>query len=805
MAPCHGLLLEWMPTLASTSMNIVVRKGDSPVDAANAGPKGKMTARPADRVTKNPRDVFDAVGPTKTAGGRWSGLGRSIRVGMRFGVGGALGLWLGDLATLAFARGAVSCKHWVTGAGAALFVALTTGLVLGGLMGPVFVSMTATLAEGMGAWWGRLRDGERDACHTLAAQTLGAVGLLWAWSWLAYRVTLATELGFAGPKSMAGTLTFSHLMFAVTLAVAWPSGARLGRALVEGAASLPGLRWLTAKAWRVPSLVAAGALLSGGALLMQHRAEVAALPWHRVISSPGVVLGLVGAEYLPRARGRWGVGTARAVLVATGLGLAGGLVAAARLRPESTTARRLAFDRMLSGRLGYAAWTAALDFDGDGQLGVLGGGDCAPFDPRRYAGAVDIPGNGIDEDCDGADLPPIVIHPRPPMQVGQAALPLRPTIVLVTVDALAAPRLAALGGPRSLMPNVNDLAERAMLFTHCFSQGPSTRLSFPSMFTSRWDSQLTHLFAPAHPYPLAPSERQLQDLLNDAGYSTVAVIPNAYFDSNHWSSVTGGFRRVDGSAIAAGRHNAPNVTDAALRALSTAKDQPVYLWVHYFDAHGPYEPPPGVTNIRGTEAIYDAELTYLDRELGRLIAALDARSEPTYLILTADHATVFHPDPSTRRGLYGYDLYTATLHVPLIVRGPGIRRGRVDDIVSTMDIAPTIADLLRLPGPQFQGTSLLPEVLAGTHDPERVLFHEFYLPERGFRGEDPLALVSVRSRRHNLVLDRAQGGYELYDWTSDYFEQRDLYEDQAQSPEVLRLRSLLSAFVQQFHRKATGS
>jgi hypothetical protein len=156
-----------------------------------------------------------------------------------------------------------------------------------------------------------------------------------------------------------------------------------------------------------------------------------------------------------------GVRPARAGPALAGLMLMGSLVAALRLRPESSTAQTIAFDRALSGRLGHAAWTLALDFDRDGQINVPGGGDCAPFDARR-------------------------------------GLPYRPTVVLVTIDALGAPRLKALGSPTSLMPHLDELATRSMLFTHAFSQGPSTRLSFPSMFTSHWDSELVFLYAPTH-------------------------------------------------------------------------------------------------------------------------------------------------------------------------------------------------------------------------------------------------------------------------------------------------------------------
>jgi arylsulfatase A-like enzyme len=327
------------------------------------------------------------------------------------------------------------------------------------------------------------------------------------------------------------------------------------------------------------------------------------------------------------------------------------------------------------------------------------------------------------------------------------------------------------------------------------------------MFTSRWDSQMTIEFAPHYPYPLAASERQLQDLLDDAGYETAAVIPSGYFDQKHWPTMTRGFQRVDSTAIAAGRGNAPQVTDEALRILSEPRDRPLYLWVHYYDAHAPYAPLPGVTYTRRTEeAYYEAQLTHIDRELGRLLAAIEARPEPLYLFLSADHATVFHPNPSTRRAHYGFDLYTATLHVPLIVHGPGLAPGRIDGVVSTMDIAPTIADLLQLPeNLTMQGTSLFPEMLAGRSDPDRVLFHEFYLPERDFRGDDPLQMVSARTGSYNLVLDRARGRYELYDWNADYFEMHDLFEDQARTPNVLRLRSLLSGFVQQFHRRPPGA
>jgi arylsulfatase A-like enzyme len=734
---------------------------------------------------------------------RWRRIGRRSLSGLRFALGAALGLWLGDALVLLYSRGGATWTQWLTGIGGALFVASTTAVVVGSLLGPIVAPIAERIRANVRAWWARL-DGEGgERSRGLASVALAVIVLTAVWSVVANRLIATILFGFSRPDTTEIALTASHVAFTATLVLAWPLGLRAARVVVDGAARVRVFGWILGRTSRVLACFAVPVLAVAitGAIL--YRTELGAVSWLGLAPLALIIPGVVLVRDIPRMRPPWGRRLSRAGLVLLGLAFAGASFAAVKLRPESTTAQIIGFDRAWSGRLGYDAWVFALDFDRDGQINVLGGGDCAPFNPRRHAGATDIPGNKIDEDCDGVDALPQSIRPRPKGFIPPGKVPVHPNIVLISVDALGAPRLSALGSPVALMPNVDKLAASSMLFTHAFSQGPSTRLSFPSMFTSRWDSQLVFSFAPRIPYSVGPKEKQVQDLIDDAGYDTVAVIPNVYFDKGRWPSMTRGFQQVDSSPLAAGKHNAPQVTDAALRVLSEQRERPLYMWVHYYDAHPPYNPVPGgVYPERNDLTYYEAELRYIDRELGRLLDAIAQRPDPTYIIFTADHSTVFHPNPESRKFHYGYDLYTATLHVPLIVHGPGIVPGRDDDPVSTMDIAPTILDLLRITEPpQFNGTSLVPELLLGQRDPKRYLFHEYYLPEFILRGKDPLQIVSVRDARWDLILDRDRGIYELYDWPADYYEQHDLYETMALTPEVGHLRSMLGSFLLQFDNR----
>ncbi|HEY8091079.1 MAG TPA: hypothetical protein VIF09_24620, partial [Polyangiaceae bacterium] len=393
--------------------------------------------------------------------------------GLRLATTAAVGLWLGDALLLVATRGHASWGQWVEGVGSALFVAVVAASLVGGLVGPVVVPVARGIARGTRSWWAQRSVDGRVPAHELTAYGL-ALGAVVAVGGMAVHHEMGLVLvGFARADTTELALTISHLAFVALVALLWPFTLGTARRATALLARVRGLRWLLARTGRVLGALAVAAAVPVVLLAVVYRQELAALPWLACAPFLAVPAVLFAAARVPRLRPPWGTRSTRVALAVFCAAVLGSMVAAARMRPETSTAQAIAFDRAWSGRWGYEVATFALDFDRDGQIHVLGGGDCAPFDPRRYSGAVDIPGNQIDEDCDGTDQTSLTFgsRPRTAFPAG-AAVPPRPNVILITIDALGAPRLAALGDDRpSLMPNVDRFAASSKVFSHCFSQG----------------------------------------------------------------------------------------------------------------------------------------------------------------------------------------------------------------------------------------------------------------------------------------------------------------------------------------------
>jgi arylsulfatase A-like enzyme len=681
-----------------------------------------------------------------------------------------------------------------------LFVALPLALLVALLL---WFSALRRAVSGEPSWPARVRGWLLDgsyAQHMVRAGTLIALPVVAvAYAGAAFTLSERLIVGMALPEFAAiAIVAVQVLLLGAAIALVPPLSA-LGMLFASLLSRIP---WLGPRCFG-RALHYAGWLLLGAAaaltaFISHYWGALSYLPLDDVAQLSGAALAAtllsLAAERLPlRTRTPRRLAALLLVLIA--------VAAACSLRPMQLRARQIAERESLSGRIGQAALLWVWDRDRDGYLRILGGGDCAPRDPTRNPGATDIPGNGIDEDCDGRDLDPKALAARGMFQYPvPTEVPDRPPIVLITIDAFAASHMHALGYGRNLTPKLDAFAARSAFFRHCFSQGPSTRLSFPSLFTSRWDSQIEQELVGKHPFPIGEREVLLAQIMKDAGYDTAAVLPDRYFGPQRWSGITRGFSRVIESPYTTEPklpHNGARVTDAAIEELQRARVRPLFLWVHYYDAHSPHVQPEQAPKYGTDRAdLYDAELNFVDQQFGRLIEAIDAElGGKAVVLVTGDHGVAFD-EPRHEKFNYGYDLYTSVLHVPLMVHAAFVSPRQLDGLVSTMDITPTLTNLLRLPGPfNFEGVSLVPELLTGKSNRPPELMHQMFLEERLWKKEPPLERVALRTQHYSLLQDRKSGFFELYAWPEDYFETHDLALDPAYEPTLLALRQQLALLV----------
>jgi arylsulfatase A-like enzyme/tetratricopeptide (TPR) repeat protein len=330
-------------------------------------------------------------------------------------------------------------------------------------------------------------------------------------------------------------------------------------------------------------------------------------------------------------------------------------------------------------------------------------------------------------------------------------------VLLITLDTTRADHMGAYGYAKAKTPTFDALAKEGALFESCITP---TAYTLPSH-----SSIMTGLYPPAHGVringeaALPDSNVTLAERLAAKGYRTAAFV-GAFVLDGRWG-ISQGFQHYDDNFklgqdqrldLARVRRPGNQVVDAALQWLKEPSSQPFFAWVHLYDAHAPHEPS------------YDGAITFADSQVGRLLKSIN--KDNTIIIVVADHGEGLGDHGEDE---HGYFIYDYAVHVPLIARIPGMPSQRIAPQVRTIDIAPTVLDLVAGETPKdMQGASLMP-LLKGRSEPPRYAYSESMATKLqygwaalyGLRTNDYKFIQAPRSELYDLKKDPTEVTNEL--------------------------------------------
>ncbi|TFH23274.1 MAG: hypothetical protein E4H03_06570, partial [Myxococcales bacterium] len=350
------------------------------------------------------------------------------------------------------------------------------------------------------------------------------------------------------------------------------------------------------------------------------------------------------------------------------------------------------------------------------------------------------------------------------------AFPLRnndgtpPNVLLISIDTLRADHLGAYGYRIPTSPAISDLAARGTLFERCLSPASETGPGAASLITGRYQDRHG---AWSNVVPLSDDVTTLAEHFSAAGYATAGFVGNRLLGTKF--GFDQGFDTFEGFWT----DDMDEPSDAEGVRLATewiadhgeSSTKPWFLWLHLMDPHGPYtSTPPSWSNgfeyapgTFGDDAPvklafsnyglgiipryqqieherqlsryvrrYDGEILFTDTQVGRLLAMLEETGlrQRTLIVLSADHGeSLTEHEEYLQHGWYVYD---TTLRVPLVIAWAGhlMEATAIESPVSTVDVVPTLIELLGLSAPphSVDGESFAPALLGGSLDPERSLF-----------------------------------------------------------------------------------
>jgi choline-sulfatase len=344
--------------------------------------------------------------------------------------------------------------------------------------------------------------------------------------------------------------------------------------------------------------------------------------------------------------------------------------------------------------------------------------------------------------------------------------PRNANVVLITLDTTRADHLSCYGPGFAKTPNLDALAARGVRFEHATAQVPLTIPSHACIMTGSYPE--VNGVRGMGGFVLSSTHPTIASVAHVAGYATAAFVGSSVL--NRRFGFSNGFTTYDdnmGKGIVEANlpgvfpeRRASVVTDRAIDWLKSNGGKKFFLWCHYYDPHAPYEPPEPYRH-RYAKDPYSGEIAYTDSELGRLFDYLKTQNllDKTLIVVTADHGESLGEHGEETHGVF---LYDATVHVPLIMAGPGIPVGKaIAQQVRSIDIMPTILAFLNLsPGKEAQGVSLWPLIQKGQPVDTDTAYLESLYP-RSYMGWSELR--AVRTNQWKFILAPHPELYNLKD------------------------------------------
>ncbi|MGH9144267.1 MAG: sulfatase-like hydrolase/transferase, partial [Vicinamibacterales bacterium] len=372
-----------------------------------------------------------------------------------------------------------------------------------------------------------------------------------------------------------------------------------------------------------------------------------------------------------------------------------------------------------------------------------------------------------------------------------------PNVLLITIDTVRADRLGAYGYARAATPVLDRLSREGVRFTDATTQAPLTAPAHAALLTGAYPARIGVRDNATTPVP--DSATTAAELFKSRGYRTggfvgAFILTGPYGFAQGFDVFDADFAGFSDGLKLQVQRRGDAVVDAALKWLAIADTRPFFGWVHLYDAHAPYDPPPRFA-ARFKSSPYDGEIAYVDACIGRLVAALErsGRLDRTLVAVVGDHGESLGEHGEQEHGMF---LYESVLHIPWIMRLPGAAHAGtiVREQVRAIDVLPTLTALAGVPMSHVDGESVAGVVAGKPRRDPPSSYAETYYPKWHYGWSE---LKSIRGDRWKYIDAPKQ---EAYDLRTDPTERRNVASTRGplvagMSGELARIASGLGAGV----------